>query len=87
MPVYARASYTWEVFLQVVVYQNHLGLVSPVLNVILPLGSTYLCEVAFSAISIAKYRNKLDLEPDLRITLTESLKPDIIKQIQSHCSH
>ncbi|KAG6925167.1 zinc finger BED-type containing 5 [Chelydra serpentina] len=42
-------------------------LVSTVNDALLPFGSTYLCEVFFSALTAikTKYRNKLNLEPDL----------------------
>lgn len=68
------------------------NLVDTATNALLPFGSTCLCEVAFSAMTTikTKFRNKLQLEPDLRIALTEDIKPNfsnITKQIQSHCSH
>lgn len=68
------------------------NLVSTATDALLPFGSTYLCEVSFSAMTgiKSKYRNKLNLEPDLRIAVSESIKPefiDIMKQMQSHCSH
>lgn len=45
---------------------------------LMPFPTTYLCETGFSALSALKttYRNKLNVEPDLRLRLS-SIVPDI----------
>lgn len=45
---------------------------------LMPFATTYLCETGFSALVAlkTKYRNKLDVGPDLRLKLT-SIQPDI----------
>ncbi|KAG6921210.1 zinc finger BED-type containing 9 [Chelydra serpentina] len=67
-------------------------LVSTANDALFPFGSTYLCEVSFSAMTAikTKYQNKLNLDPDLRIAVSQNVKPrfsKIMKHIQSHCSH
>lgn len=58
---------------------------------LLPFGTTYLCETAFSRYTATKtkYRARLDAEDDMRLQLT-SVTPDIDKlcrKKQAHCSH
>lgn len=58
---------------------------------LMPFPTTYLCETGFSALVAlkTKYRNKLNVEPDLRLRLS-SLKPDIkhlVSDMQHHPSH
>jgi hypothetical protein len=45
---------------------------------LMPFSTTYLCETGFSVLVVlkSKYRNKLDVEPDLRLKLT-SIQPNI----------
>lgn len=57
----------------------------------LPFSSTYMCEKAFSTLVAikTKYRNKLDVESDLRCALSET-QPRIcqlIQEMQAHPSH
>lgn len=61
------------------------------LKFLLPFSTTYLCENGFSAMLSIKniFRNKLNLEPDLRLKLSNT-EPDIkklYKNIQAHPSH
>ena len=66
------------------------GLISDrALKFLIPFSTSYLCETGFSAMLAVKnkYRSKLELEPDLRLKLT-NIKPDILnlclsKQAQS----
>ncbi|XP_050527868.1 zinc finger BED domain-containing protein 5-like [Daktulosphaira vitifoliae] len=58
---------------------------------LLPFGTTYLCEMAFSRYTATKtkYRARLNAEDDMRLQLT-SVTPDIDKlsrKKQAHCSH
>uniref|UniRef100_A0A8D0A9E2 DUF4371 domain-containing protein n=1 Tax=Sander lucioperca TaxID=283035 RepID=A0A8D0A9E2_SANLU len=58
---------------------------------IVPFPTTYLCESGFSSLVMlkTKYRNRLNIEPDLRLRLS-SLEPDIQKLTsakQHHPSH
>src|ERR1043165_5157462 len=71
------------------------GLISdPALKFLIPFSTSYLCETGFSAIFIyacdqKQIRTKLELEPDLRLKLT-NIKPDIVNLClskQAHCSH
>lgn len=60
-------------------------------KVLLPFHSTYLCETAFSALTTikTKYRNRLQGEPTLRLSLT-AIKPDIeklVSEMQAQGSH
>ncbi|XP_046687977.1 protein FAM200A-like [Homalodisca vitripennis] len=57
----------------------------------LPFSTTYMCEKAFSTLVAikTKYRNKLDVESDLRCALSET-QPRIcqlIQNMQAHPSH
>ncbi|XP_050544327.1 zinc finger BED domain-containing protein 5-like [Daktulosphaira vitifoliae] len=58
---------------------------------LLPFGTTYLCEMAFSRYTATKtkYRARLNAEDDMHLQLT-SVTPDIDKlsrKKQAHCSH
>ena len=60
------------------------------LHFLIPFSTSYLCETGFSATLKNKYRSKLELEPDLRLKLT-NIKPDIAsmclsKQAQISCT-
>jgi len=50
------------------------------ITVFLPFATAYLCEAGFSAYTATKtkYRNRLNVEPDLRIQLPQ-IEPDIAK--------
>jgi len=50
------------------------------ITILLPFATTYLCETGFSAYAATKtkYRNRLNVEPDLRIQLSK-IEPDIAK--------
>jgi len=62
-----------------------------VLRVLVPFATSYLCEASFSAVAVikSKYRNKIDIERDMRVAIS-NIAPrfDItcIEQ-QAHCSH
>ncbi|XP_078495374.1 SCAN domain-containing protein 3-like [Ciona intestinalis] len=61
------------------------------MNVLLPFGTTYLCERTFSALSYikSKYRSRLEVEDDLRIAVSQ-IKPRIdllCSQHRAHSSH
>ena len=61
------------------------------INVLLPFGTTYLCEKTFSTLSYVKnkYRSKLEVEDDLRVAVSQ-IKPRIdllCSEHRSHCSH
>ena len=60
------------------VYPEYTDLSNKALMFLMPFTTTYLCETGFSALVAlkTKYRNKLDVEPDLRLKLT-SIQPDI----------
>ena len=58
------------------------------LCIIVPFASTYLCEAGFSAL-VDKNRNRLNVEDDLRLALT-NVKPQIsvlAKKLQYQPSH
>jgi len=50
------------------------------ITILLPFATTYLCEMGFSAYMATKtkYRDRLNVEPDLRIQLSQ-IEPDIAK--------
>ncbi|MBN3300540.1 F200A protein, partial [Amia calva] len=65
--------------------ENHLHTDYPALSLkavrfLMPFATTYLCEKGFSALTAikTKYRNKMNVEPDMRLKLT-SLVPDIAR--------
>ncbi|CAI6361060.1 unnamed protein product [Macrosiphum euphorbiae] len=71
--------------------EDHAILSSKPKLLLLPFGTTYLCETAFSRYTATKtkYRSRLDAENDMRLQLT-SVIPDIDKlssKKQAHCSH
>ena len=72
--------------------RNEYGLISDrALKFLIPFNTSYLCETGFSAMLAIKnkYRTKLELEPDLRLKLT-NIKPDIANLCaskQAHSSH
>ncbi|XP_025424878.1 zinc finger BED domain-containing protein 5-like [Sipha flava] len=71
--------------------KDHSILSSKAKLLLLPFGTTYLCETAFSRYTATKtkYRSRLDAENDMRPQLT-SVIPDIDKlssKKQAHCSH
>lgn len=72
--------------------RGEYGLISDrALKFLIPFSTSYLCETGFSAMLGIKnkYRSKLELEPDLRLKLT-NVKPDIAKLCnskQAHSSH
>lgn len=72
--------------------RNEYGLISDrALKFLIPFNTSYLCETGFSAMLAIKnkYRTKLQLEPDLRLKLT-NIKPDIANLCaskQAHSSH
>ncbi|XP_022168645.1 protein FAM200A-like [Myzus persicae] len=60
-------------------------------STLLPFATTYLCETAFSALTVIKnkYRTKLNLESDLRVAVS-NIKPNmetIISKAQAQVSH
>jgi zinc finger BED domain-containing protein 5/7/8/9 len=61
------------------------------MRVILPFATSYLCETGFSALAAVKtkYRNRLNVENDLRIALSNILPriDDLCHAKQSHPSH
>lgn len=74
------------------VYSEYTALSKKALMFLMPFATTYLCETGFSALVAikTKYRNKLDVQPDLCLKLT-SIQPDIHKLTaamqQHHPSH
>ena len=60
------------------------------MNVLLPFGTTHLCERTFSTLSYIKnkYRSKLEVEDDLRVAVSQ-IKPriDLCSEHRAHCSH
>ncbi|VVC39076.1 Hypothetical protein CINCED_3A008027 [Cinara cedri] len=71
--------------------EYHSILSSKAKLLLLPFGTTYLCETAFSRYTATKtkYRARLDAENDMRLQLT-SVTLDIDKlssKKQAHCSH
>ena len=60
-----------------------------VLRVLVPFATPYLCEYDFSAVAVikSKYRNKIDIEREMRVAISYiALCFDKIDQ-QAHCSH
>ena len=54
------------------VEKEYLQLSAAAMNVLLPFGTTYLCEMTFSALSYVKnkYRSRLEVEDDLRVAVS-----------------
>ena len=61
------------------------------MKALLPFATTYLCEAGFSALTVlkTKYRNRLQVEDDLRCCLTTKVPDfeDLAKAIQHQGSH
>ena len=59
------------------------------LLVLVPFATSYLCEYGFSVIAVIKlkYRNKIDIECEMRVAIS-NIAPrfDKVEQ-QAHCSH
>ena len=59
------------------------------LRVLVPFATSYLGEAGFSAVAVikSKYRNKIDIEREMRVAIS-NIAPhyDKIEQ-QAHCSH
>ncbi|XP_064468869.1 protein FAM200A-like [Ornithodoros turicata] len=66
------------------VRSEHPALSERALKLLLPFPTTYLCEVAFSALVHikSKSRNRIEVEPDLRLRLS-SIEPDISALVAS----
>ena len=60
------------------VEKKYLQLSAAAMNILLPFGTTYLCEMTFSALSYIKnkYRSRLEVEDDLRVAVSH-IKPRI----------
>lgn len=60
---------------------KYRGLISAGNDALLPLASTHLREEFFSAVTVikTKYQTKLDLEPALRVAVSQSAKPRFSK--------
>ncbi|XP_068246863.1 zinc finger BED domain-containing protein 5-like [Palaemon carinicauda] len=75
-----------------IIYHSVYPLIShQALRVLTMFGSTYLCETAFSTLTAikTKYRNRLDVEDDLRCALS-NIKPriqDLVSKKQCQVSH
>ncbi|CAG5057653.1 unnamed protein product [Parnassius apollo] len=59
---------------------------------LLPFASTYLCETAFSTLTAikTKYRSRLNVEPDLRVSVSDNISPRInilTANVQAQGSH
>lgn len=62
------------------------------IRLLLQFSTTYLCESGFSTMTVikTKYRNRLDLENDMRCALVENIVPNIkklVSEIQCQSSH
>ena len=60
-------------------------------RVFVPFATSYLCEAGFSAVAVikSKYRNKIDIEREMRVALSNTaprFNKMCIEQ-QAHCSH
>lgn len=83
-----KALHSWWIGLK----NEYPDLVIAATNALLPFGSTYLCEQTFSAMVDLKTRkrNKLNLEPDLRIAVSQALQPrfsELVNKCQAQPSH
>ena len=61
------------------------------LRVLVPFAKSYLCKAGFSAVAVikSKYRNKIDIERDMRVAIS-NIAPRFNKiciEQQAHCSH
>ena len=61
------------------------------LRVLVPFATSYLCKAGFSAAAVikSKYRNKIDIERDMRVAIL-NIAPRFNKMCieqQAHCSH
>ena len=59
------------------------------LRVLVPFATSYLCEYGFSAVAVikSKYRNKIDIEREMRVVIS-NIAPSFDKiEHQAHCSH
>lgn len=65
-------------------FSEYPDLSDKALKFLMPFPTTYLCEAGFSALVAltTKYRNKLNVEPDLRLQLS-SLQPDIQRLVNA----
>lgn len=65
-------------------FSEYPDLSDKALKFLMPFPTTYLCEAGFSALVAlkTKYRNKLNIEPDLRLQLS-SLQPDIQRLVNA----
>lgn len=75
----------------IAVADKYTELSSAAMDVLLPFGSTYLCEQSFSAVTYIKnkYRSRIDVEDDLRVAVS-TIIPRIkllCCQKQVHPSH
>ena len=73
------------------VEKEYPGLSEAAMIVLLPFGTTYLCEMTFSALSYIKnkYRSRLEVEDDLRVAVSH-IKPRIsllCSKRKAHTSH
>ena len=59
------------------------------LRVLVPFATSHLCEVGFSAEAVIKYRNKIDIEREMRVAIS-NIAPrfdKMCREQQAHCSH
>ena len=59
-----------------------------VIQQLIPFATTWLCEAAFSAMSVlkTKHRNRLDVEHDLRLSLSK-ITPQFQKLVETKQAH
>ena len=61
------------------------------LPVLVPFATSYLCEAGFSAVAVIKlkYRNKIDIEREMRVTTSNTAQrfDKMCIEQQAHCSH
>ncbi|XP_025422537.1 zinc finger BED domain-containing protein 5-like [Sipha flava] len=70
---------------------EYLELSKQAISILLPFASTYLCETAFSTLTIIKnkYRSRLNIEADIRVAVS-NIKPNIksiMSKMQAQVSH
>ena len=70
------------------VEKKYLQLSVAAMNILLPFGTTYLCEMTFSALSYIKnkYRSRLEVEDDLWVAVSH-IKPRIGLLCSKHKAH